>query len=547
MRALLMVLMCSVTLVAQQPASNTVSNQDLLAGLTNEGSKWLLYHGNYAGHRFSPLTQITPQNVNQLKAQWTFQTRLTPNFQTTPLLVDNVLYVTGFNGTAWAVDARSGRQIWAYRRNMPDDFRGCCGPNNRGFAVHGDKLFLGTGDAHLVALDMKTGDVVWDVELADYKKGYSATVAPIVVKDKVILGIAGAEFGIRGFIDAYDVNTGKRAWRFHTVAGPGEPGGHTWPKGSDAYLRGGGSIWVSGTYDPEQNLVFFGTGNPGPDYYSPAREGDNLYTCSAVALDADTGQLKWHFQFTPHDLHDWDSTQVPVLADLTINGTPRKTMLFANRNGFFYVLDRTNGRMISAKPFVTQNWAKEISPEGRPILNPGINPSEEGSVKVCPDLGGGTNFFSPSYDPTQRLFFVNARETCAVYFSWHEPFREGEQYRIGRHDAATRPAQLRGAPRHRSRDGRSEVGVPLSRDVFVRHPVDGVRAGVLGRRRRKRHRARLEERKISVALPAWRRASLDGRDDLHDRRQAASPRAVGQCADGIRAAVASLAESESRI
>ena len=431
MRALLMVLMCSVTLAAQQPAPGTVTNQDLLAGLPADGSKWLLYHGNYAGHRFSPLTQITPQNVNQLKAQWTFQTRLTPNFQTTPLLVDNVLYVTGFNGTAWAIDARSGRQIWAYRRNMPDDFRGCCGPNNRGFAVGGDKLFLGTGDAHLVALDMKTGDVVWDVELADYKKGYSATVAPIVVKDKVILGIAGAEFGIRGFIDAYDVNTGKRAWRFHTVAGPGEPGGQTWPKGSDAYLRGGGSIWVSGTYDPEQNLVFFGTGNPGPDYYSPAREGDNLYTCSAVALDADTGQLKWHFQFTPHDLHDWDSTQVPVLADLTINGTPRKTMLFANRNGFFYVLDRTNGKMILAKPFVAQNWAKEISPEGRPILVPGINPTEEGSVKVCPDLGGGTNFFSPSYDPNQRLFFVNARETCAMYFSWHEPFREGEQYESG--------------------------------------------------------------------------------------------------------------------
>ena len=431
MRALLMVFMCSVALAAQQPAPATVSNQDLLTGLPADGSKWLLYHGNYAGHRFSPLTQITPQNVNQLKAQWTFQTRLTPNFQTTPLLVDNVLYVSGFNGTAWAVDARSGRQIWAYRRNMPDDFRGCCGPNNRGMAVHGDKLFLGTGDAHLVALDIKTGDVLWDRELADYKKGYSVTVAPLVVKDKVIVGMAGAEFGIRGFIAASDVNTGKEVWKFYTVAGPDQPGGQTWPKGSDAYLRGGGSIWVSGTYDPEQNLVFFGTGNPGPDYYSPAREGDNLYTCSAVALDADTGQLKWHFQFTPHDLHDWDSTQVPVLADLTINGTPRKTMLFANRNGFFYVLDRTNGKMILAKPFVTQNWAKEISADGRPILVPGTLPTEEGSIKVCPDLGGGTNFFSPSYDPNQRLFFVNARETCASYFSWHEPFREGEQYESG--------------------------------------------------------------------------------------------------------------------
>src|SRR5918995_1207514 len=314
MRALLMIFVCSVTLAAQQASAPLVTNQDLLAGLPSDGSKWLIYHGNYFGHRYSPLTQITPQNVNQLKAQWTFQTRLTPNFQTTPLLVDNVLYVTGFNGTAWAIDARSGRQIWAYRRNMPDDFRGCCGPNNRGFAAHGDK------------------------------------------------------FGIRGFIDAFDVNTGKKAWRFYTVAGPGEPGGQTWPKGTDAYLRGGGSIWVTGTHDPEQNLVFFGTGNPGPDYYGTVREGDNLYTASVVALDVDTGQLKWHFQFTPHDVHDWDSTQVPVLADLTIGNQPRKTMLFANRNGFFYVLDRTNGRMILAKPFVTQTWAKEISPEGRPIL-----------------------------------------------------------------------------------------------------------------------------------------------------------------------------------
>ena len=437
MRALLMIFICSVTLAAQQAGAPLVTNQDLLAGLTSDGSKWLIYHGNYFGHRYSPLTQITPQNVNQLKAQWTFQTTLTPSFQTTPLFVDNVLYVTGFGGNAWAIDARSGRQIWRYRRNMPGDFLG--GAQNRGFAAHGDKLFLGTGDAHLLALDMKTGDVIWDVELADYKKRYSATVAPLVVKDKVIIGPAGAEYGIRGFIDAFDVNTGKKAWRFYTVAGPGEPGGQTWPKGTDAYLRGGGSIWVTGTHDPEQNLVFFGTGNPGPDYYGTVREGDNLYTASVVALDVDTGQLKWHFQFTPHDVHDWDSTQVPVLADLTIGNQPRKTMLFANRNGFFYVLDRTNGRMILAKPFVTQTWAKEISPEGRPILLPGYMPTEEGT-RTCPDLGGGTNFFSPSYDPAQRLFFVNARETCAIYYSWNEPFREGEQYEAG---GTTRPPDQR--------------------------------------------------------------------------------------------------------
>jgi alcohol dehydrogenase (cytochrome c) len=430
MRALLFTLLCTVSLAAQQAGPATVSSQDLLGGL-KDPSKWLLYHGNYSGHRHSPLTQITPENVNRLAAQWTFQSGVTGSFQTTPLVIDGVLYVSGWGGNAWAIDARSGRQIWRYRRNVPNDFRGCCGPVNRGFAALGDRLFLSTPDAHLVALDMKTGSVLWDVELQNYKLGYSATVAPLVVKDKVIMGIAGAEYGIRGFIEAFDAATGKKAWRFYTVAGPDDPvGGTTWPRGTDAYLRGGGSIWVTGTYDPEQNLTFWGTGNPGPDYYSAVREGDNLYTASVVALDVDTGTLKWHFQFTPHDTHDWDSTQVPVLADLTIDGQPRKTMLFANRNGFFYVLDRTTGKMILAKPFVAQTWAKGISPEGRPILNPGSMPNEEGT-RTCPDLGGGTNFFSPSYDPNLRLFFVNARETCAMYFAWNEPFRPGEQYNGG--------------------------------------------------------------------------------------------------------------------
>ena len=437
MRALLMVFICSVTLVAQQPAPATVTNQDLLAGLPSDGSKWLMYHGNYCR---PPVQSADADHASERQsAEGAMDVPDTPHTE----LPDHSAH-----GRQRAVRHRFQRQqpgrltrdravkSGRIAATCPTTSAGAAGRTTAGSRCTATSSSSERATRFLVALDMKTGDVVWETQLAEYKHGYSATVAPIVVKDKVIIGIAGAEFGIRGFIDAYDVNTGKRAWRFHTVAGPGEPGGQTWPKGSDAYLRGGGSIWVSGTYDPEQNLVFFGTGNPGPDYYSPAREGDNLYTCSAVALDADTGQLKWHFQFTPHDVHDWDSTQVPVLADLTINGTPRKTMLFANRNGFFYVLDRTNGRMISAKPFVTQNWAKEISPEGRPILLPGTNPSEEGSVKVCPDLGGGTNFFSPSYDPTQRLFFVNARETCAIYYSWHEPFRQGEQYESG---GTTRP------------------------------------------------------------------------------------------------------------
>jgi alcohol dehydrogenase (cytochrome c) len=363
MRAFLIVVIASVTLAAQT-AGPQVTSQDQLDGL-KDPTRWLTNGGDYNGHRHSPLTQITPENVNQLAAQWTFQTGTLGSFQTTPIVIDGVLYVTGFNNNAWAIDARSGRTIWRYRRDLPEDWRGCCGAVNRGFGVLGDRLFMTTIDAHLVALDMRTGGVLFDVELADYKLGYSATVAPLIVKDKVILGIAGAEYGIRGFIDAYDAQTGKRAWRFHTVAGPGDPGARTWPQG-DAYLRGGGSIWVTGTYDPQQNLIFFGTGNPGPDYYSSAREGDNLYTTSLVAIDADTGERRWHYQFTPHDVHDWDSTQVPVLADLTINGQPRKVVSVRQPQRVL-LHDRSRDREGDRRQAVRgERLGGEIGPDGRP-------------------------------------------------------------------------------------------------------------------------------------------------------------------------------------
>ena len=431
MRAFLTIVIGTLTVVAlgaQQAAAPQVTSQDLLGGL-KDPSRWLTYGGDYNGHRHSPLTQITPDNVNQLVSQWTFQTGTLGSFQSTPLVVDGVLYVTGYNNNAWAIDARSGRSIWRYRRNLPEDLRNCCGPVNRGFAALGDRLFMATIDAHLLALDMKTGGVLYDVELADYKLGYSATVAPLVVKDKVIVGIAGAEFGTRGFIDAYDVQTGKRAWRFYTVAGPDDPGGKTWPPG-DAYQRGGGSIWVPGAYDPELNLTYWGTGNAGPDYNGSAREGDNLYTASLVALDADTGALKWHYQFTPHDIWDYDSTQMPVLADLTLGGQLRKVVLFANRNGFFYVLDRATGKLIRAKPFIQTTWAKEIRPDGRPMLEPNSVPSEDGT-KVCPDQTGGTNWMPPSFSPSLNLLFVTARESCGVFFSWKEDYAAGDAYRGG--------------------------------------------------------------------------------------------------------------------
>jgi alcohol dehydrogenase (cytochrome c) len=405
-----------------------VTADELLEGLPSDGSRWVTFGGDYANHRHSPLTQITPANVGRLAPQWTFQTGVLGSFQATALVRDNVLYVTGPQNLAWAIDARTGRQIWRYRRELPEPLTACCGLVNRGFGMFGDKLYMTTLDAHLIALDMRTGAVVWDATLEDYRNGYAATIAPIVVRNKVIAGVAGGEFGIRGFIDAYDAATGRRAWRFYTIPGPGEPGHDTWA--GDSWKTGGAGVWVTGAYDPELNLLFYGTGNPGPDYHSGSRPGDNLYSDSLVALDADTGRLRWHYQFTPHDVHDWDATEVPVLADIPIGGQTRKVVLFANRNGFFYTLDRETGRVINARPFVTTTWAKEIGRDGRPIVLPGHTPDEKGAI-TCPDLTGGTNFWPPSFDPATRTFFVNAREACMTYYAWKPEYKPGERFTGG--------------------------------------------------------------------------------------------------------------------
>jgi alcohol dehydrogenase (cytochrome c) len=438
--AVLLVLgaIATMTLTAQQaaPPPALVTNQEILAGLPADGSKWLTFGGNYSNHRYSPLTQINPENVMKLQPQWTFQTGTLGNFETTSLIRDNVLYVTGPQNVAWAIDARTGRQIWRYRRELPPNLTACCGLVNRGFAMLGDKLFMVTLDAHLLALDAKTGNITWDATMEDYKRGYASTLAPIVVKDKVIVGVAGGEYGIRGFIDAYEANTGKRAWRFYTIPGPGEPGNNTWA--GDSWKIGGTGVWATGAYDPEQNLLFYGTGNPGPDYHSESREGDNLYSCSVVALDADTGKIKWHYQFTPHDVHDWDSTEVPILADITVNGQARKALMFANRNGFYYTLDRTNGRLIAARPFVQTTWAKEVGSDGRPMMLPGHTPDEKGEV-TCPDITGGTNFWPPSYDPKQNLFFVNAREACMTFYAWKPEYEEGSRFTGGAGQRARGP------------------------------------------------------------------------------------------------------------
>ena len=406
-----------------------MTTQDLLDGL-KDPARWLTYGGDYNGHRHSQLTQITPENVDRLAAQWTFQTGTLGSFQTTPLVVDGVLYVTGFNNNAWAIDARSGRQIWRYRRELPDDLKLCCGAVNRGFGVLGERLLH--GDARRAPGRSRHEDRAVCSSTSRWRTTRTATLPPSHRSSSRTRSSSAS----RARSTASEASSTRTTHRPVNDRGASTP----WParailargpgRSGDAYMRGGGSIWVTGTYDPQQNLVFFGTGNPGPDYYSNAREGDNLYTTSLVALDADTGERRWHYQFTPHDVHDWDSTQVPVLGDLTISGQPRKVVMFANRNGFFYTIDRTTGKVIVAKPFVETTWAKEIGPDGRPVLLPGHLPDEEGT-KTCPDLGGGTNFMSPSFDPTTRLFFVTARETCATYYAYEQKFTPGEQYTGG--------------------------------------------------------------------------------------------------------------------
>jgi len=390
-----------------------------------EPQNWLTYSGSYDGRRFSPLQQITSENAATLAAQWVFQSPAPGKFEATPLVVDGVMYVTAQDNHAFALDARTGRTVWHYQRALPEKLRLCCGHVNRGFAILGDRLFLATLDAHVVALDSKTGNVLWDVQAGDYSKGYSFTLAPLAVQDKVIVGVSGGEYGVRGFIDAYDAKTGKRAWRFYTIPGPGEPGHDTWE--GDSWTRGGATAWLTGSYDPELKLLYWPTGNPSPSNDGSQRHGDDLYSNSMLALDLDTGALKWHFQFTPHDLHDWDSTEIPVLLDMELNGQLRKTLVHANRNGFLYVLDRATGKFLLGKPFVTLTWAKGLNDNGRAIQSPGAEPTAAG-VRVCPGAIGATNFMSPSYSPQTGLLYVNTREQCDIFTAEPQSFVPGHAY-----------------------------------------------------------------------------------------------------------------------
>ena len=402
-----------------------------LARAADEPQNWLTYSGGYFSQRYSGLKQVDRTNVKNLEMKWILPNQVFGAWQSTPLVVDGVMYVTQRPNDVLALDAKTGRVFWLYRHTPSPDARVCCGSNNRGVAILNDTLYMGTLDSRLVAIDTRTGKANWNVEVGDPKLGYSITMAPLIVKDKVLVGVGGGEYGIRGFVAAYDARTGKEVWRFHTIPAPGEPGGETWS--GDAWKTGGGSIWLTPSYDPELNLTYWGVGNPGPDWNPDQRPGDNLYTDSVIAVDADTGRLRWHYQFTPNDAYDYDSVQIAVLADITVQGKPTKAMLWANRNGNFYVLDRTNGTFLSGKPFVKVNWMSGFDAKGRPMQTP-----PPPGQPTWPGNQGGTNWYSPSFSPRTELFYVTAWENYgSIYRKEKMEYVPGRVFGGGGHTPVT--------------------------------------------------------------------------------------------------------------
>ncbi|MYF71030.1 MAG: PQQ-dependent dehydrogenase, methanol/ethanol family [Proteobacteria bacterium] len=417
-RIMLLLLLAPLGLQAQ------VSFERLL-NADEEPHNWLTYSGTYASTRYSLLDRITPANVDELELKWVFQAQSLEKFEATPLVVDGIMYLTEAPNTAVALDAAGGRVFWDYRHNPSTLSRPCCGRVNRGLAMLGNTLFMATIDARLIAIDAINGQPVWTTAVADPGAGYAMTLAPLVVKDKVIVGVAGGEYGIRGFISAYDAETGEEAWKFYTIPGPGEPGHETWEGDTDAWQHGGASVWLTGSYDPDLDQTYWGIGNPGPDWNPAQRPGDNLYSDAVVALDPDTGELQWYFQFTPNDDYDYDAVQIPVLADIGLETfSSGRQMLWANRNGFFYVLDRTTGEFIRGEPFTEINWASGLSESGRPIETP-----QPPGATTYPGVQGATNWYSPSYSPRTGLFYLSAWENYgSVFWPEEQEYQEGVRF-----------------------------------------------------------------------------------------------------------------------
>ncbi len=374
---------------------------------------WLTYNGGYMSQRYSRLTQIGQENVGDLELRWLLQNQVFGAWQSSPIVADGVMYVTERPNSIMAVDPITGRVFWKYVHTPAENSLVCCGANNRGVAVLDDRVFMGTLDARLVAVDRINGELLWEVEVGDVNLAYSVTMAPLAVKDKIIVGVGGGEFGIRGYVAAFYAETGELAWKTYTIPAPGEPGHETWE--GDDWQYGGAPVWITGSFDPEENLTYWGVGNPGPDWNAAQRPGDNLYSDSVIALDADTGELRWHFQFTPNDGYDYDAVQVPVLADMEWRGEDRKLMFWANRNGYFYVLDRSDGEFLLGNPFVRVNWSSGLDENGRPIPTP----QPEG-MPTWPGNQGGTNWYPPSWSPRTELFYFSAWEDYATIYQPEE-------------------------------------------------------------------------------------------------------------------------------
>jgi len=439
------------TLVALGQVAPNITHERLVNS-AKEPHNWLSYSGNYFSQRYSELTQITPANVGSLELKWMYQGATMGTWQATPLVADGIMYVSQRPNDVVALDAKTGRVFWIYQYNPAPDHQACCGANNRGLAIAGDTLFMATLDARLIAIDARTGRPLWNVQVDDHRQSYAMTNAPLVVKDKVITGVGGGDRGIRGSVVAYDIKTGKEVWRFYTIPGPGEKGHESWEKcppttsqdptnpnycDPEAWKHGGGAIWLTGSYDATANLTYWGVGNVWPDYNNKQRPGDNLFTESVVALDADTGKLRWHFQFTPNGSYDYDAVQIPVLADMSLLGAPTKAMLFANRNGFFYVLDRITGKFLQGRPFVQVNWASSLDETGRPNQTP-----QPLGKPTYPGIQGGTNWYSPSYSPRTGLFYVSAWENYATLYGIRAPV----QYKSGGTPSGNANRQLAPVP-----------------------------------------------------------------------------------------------------
>jgi alcohol dehydrogenase (cytochrome c) len=402
---------------------NNVSGEDLLAQPVSDN--WTSYNGDYSGRRFSSLHEINAANVHELRPAWVFHPGNSQILKATPVVVRGIMYITSANH-AFAIDARTGRILWHYQRpvssGLLDD---AAAHKSRGVALWQNLVYMETDDAHLLCLDARSGGLRWEVEYADKTKHYGATSAPLVVNGAVIVGTSGGDSGVRGFLAAYDAITGNLRWRLWTIPAPGEFGSSSWP--GDSYLHGGGTTWMPGTYDPELNTLYWTTSNAAPDFVADSRPGDDLYTACVLAIDADSGKLKWYFQFTPHDLYDYDANETPVLVDVKEKGVDRHLLVQANRNGFLYILDRTNGRFLKATPFVQKlNWATGVDSSGRPLLS-GLMPTKEGT-HICPGIDGATNWFSPSYNPDIGFFYVMTLESCSLFFADPKPFVRGETY-----------------------------------------------------------------------------------------------------------------------